>query len=200
MGNPGINQFARRVFDKATASMARLSNEDLLDRLVRLYAISVFDRRPSQFGPYFRLLYQTFRHVAEAPLDSETERVRFANIARGQIPEGAVLLLALNGLTEEGHKFAPLIEKFGLLEHMHRRYKELLHDALLVGYRERAFLGSTERGRPGQEWVPMAKLDAKHFESVVHARKESDEQEDLAQGYYRDDGDDDIDDTVQAPP
>ena len=82
----------------------------------------IYDRQPSAFGPYFRLLYQTFKHIAESTL-SERQQLRYANIARGQISEGAVLLIALNGLTPNGYKFVPLIEKFGLLEHLHRRYR-----------------------------------------------------------------------------
>ncbi|MBA4341967.1 MAG: hypothetical protein C0423_07425 [Methylibium sp.] len=188
MGNPAINQFARRVFRRATKGMAQLNDEALLDRLVALYVADVFDHRPSQFGPYFRLLYQTFKHVAEAPLEKEADKVRYANIARGQLPEGAVLLLALNGLSDEGRKFAPLIERFGLLEHMHRRYSQEFHDALLVGYRERAFLGSDARAQPGNEWDPIQKLEERHFAAAIAARKDADEQEDFSEGYDVDEG------------
>jgi len=194
MGNPGINEFARKVFKKAIASPATGSLEALLQCLMRLYVTEVFDRRPSQFGPYFRLLYQTFRHVAESQLESEADRIRYANIARGQIPEGAVLLLALNGLTEEGHKFIPLIERFGLLEHMHRRYKGAFQNALILGYRDIAFLGSASRPMPNYGWTDQPKLNAGHFTSAMHARKDGDGNEDMALGYHGDDeGDDGID-------
>lgn len=193
MGNPGINEFARKVYKMAVASPATGDLDALAQCLVRLYVIEVFDRRPSQFGPYFRLLYQTFRHVAESHFDSEAERIRYANIARGQIPEGAVLLLALNGLTEEGYKFVLLIERFGLLEHMHRRYKDAFQSALLTGYRDDAFLGSAARRFEFNKPL-RPKLDADHFTSAMLARKEADGNADMALGYHDDDeGDDGID-------
>lgn len=65
--------------------------------LVSNFLTSVYDKRPSAFGPYFRLLYQTFKYIHESPLTA-AEQIRYANIARGQISEGAVLLLALSGL------------------------------------------------------------------------------------------------------
>jgi hypothetical protein len=124
------------------------------------YIGSVYDKRPSSLGPYFRLLYQTFKFVAEAELD-EDEKIRFANIARGQISEGAVMLLAANGLTERGHQFIPLIERFGLLEHLHNDYRNSFKPALLEGYRQRAFMGSKEREK--YPWSPTPLRSAHYF-------------------------------------
>lgn len=118
------------------------------------YSEFVYKKQPSALGPYFRLLYQLFQVIAESELDQGTQR-RYANIARGQISEGAVLLLALNGLTRLGHKFIPLIERFGLLEHMHQRYRRQYEKALRMGYRERAFLGSVERSTHPIEPTPL---------------------------------------------
>lgn len=105
-----------------------------------------------------------------------------------------MLLLALNGLTEEGYKFVLLIERFGLLEHMHRRYKDAFQSALLTGYRDDAFLGSAARRFEFNKPV-RPKLDADHFTSAMLARKETDGNADMALGYHDDDeGDDGIDD------
>lgn len=181
MGNAGLNAFARKIFKKeATMPPGR---QERLQVLVQLYVTNVFDLRPSELGPYWRLLYQTFRHVAESEFESEAQRVRYANIARGSLSEGAVFLLALNGLTPEGAKFAPLIERFGLLEHMHRRYKKEFCEALLVGYRERAFLGSAERADPAHAWQDTPKLDLEYFASLAPARMNADSDEDLELGF-----------------
>lgn len=112
-----------------------------LHSLVKKFVCDVYDSQPSAFGPYFRTLYQTFKYISESGL-AEEEQIRYANIARAQISEGAALLLALNGLTMQGRNFARFIEKFGLLEHLHRRYKTDLKSILTLGLRERAF------GRP----------------------------------------------------
>ena len=114
-----------------------------LEKIVSLVLTEVYDRKPSAFGPYFRILFRTFRHISVSGLTYENQ-VKHANIARGQFSEGAVLLLTLNGLTADGHKFVPLIEKFGLPEHFHRRYRQEFKGLLTIGYRDRAFLGSTE--------------------------------------------------------
>jgi len=118
------------------------------------YIGSVYDNHPSSLGPYFRLLFQTFKLVADTEM-AESERIRFANIARGQMSEGTVMLLAANGLTERGHRFIPLIERFGLLEHLHGRYRNKYKPALLEGYRRRAFLGSKEREEHVLESMPL---------------------------------------------
>jgi hypothetical protein len=135
----------------------QLNGQPPLDQarvLVQTYLGSVYDAHPSALGPYFRLLFQTFKFVADAEIEEE-ERIRFANIARGQISEGAVMLLAANGLTERGHRFVPLIERFGLLEHLHNNYRNKFKRALLTGYRERAFMGSEERGQYPLERYPL---------------------------------------------
>lgn len=126
--------------------------------LVQSYRKHVYDANPSSFGPYFRLLFQTFKHVAESSLE-EREKIQYANIARGQISEGAVLLLALNGLTPYGHRFIRYIEEFGLLEHMHTKYLKDYGEGLHIGYRQRAFLGSTEREGHSLEATPLCEKD-----------------------------------------
>ena len=72
-------------------------------------------------------------------------RIQYSKIARGQLSEGAVLLLALNGLTWRGREFVTFIEQFGLLEHMHPSFLKRFRGDFLLAYRRRAFLGSKER-------------------------------------------------------
>ena len=176
-GAPGakaLNAYANLVFRKFGATPAREAPSiKELEALVGLFLTRVYDRQPSAFGPYFRILYQTFKHIAEAPL-SEADKIRYSNIARGQISEGAVLLLALNGLTYDGHKFIPLIERFGLLEHMHRRYRKVCEPYLLLGYRSRAFMGSQERSLPSNGWTPFPLLPADVFLHLEEDRAQAD--------------------------
>ena len=150
--------------------------------LVKNYLTKAYDRKPSAFGPYFRILFQTFKHISDSRLPPE-DQVRFSNIARGQMSEGAVLLLALNGLTPEGYKFVPLIEKFGLLEHLHRRYKQEYEGVLSLAYRPRAFMGSEERARPGNEWHPTPILAQDHFKHLETERVRADAEADFSAGF-----------------
>lgn len=149
-GAAALDNFASRIGlhrNQVDGDMARFKE------LVWRYGTSVYNVAPSALGPYFRMLYQLFKLVDESGLDEE-HQIRYANIARAQISEGAVLLLALNGWGPYGYKFVPLIEKFGLLEHMHPKYRDAHRERLEWAYRPRAFLGKTARALPGNEWSP----------------------------------------------
>ncbi len=175
-GTRALDSFARSLYDSVGSHRGdHLTHQEVLEALVKEYLTKVYDRQPSGFGPYFRLLYQTFKHIEESEL-SEIQKIRYANIARGQISEGAVLLLALNGLTPIGYKFVPLIERFGLLEHMHRRYRVEYEASLFLGYRKRAFSGSQERAAPGNEWEKKPLLAEDHFAHLVSQRAQADSQ------------------------
>lgn len=140
-GAAALDKHAARIFEESKDEAA---SEAALLELVTMFRRRVYDTNAASFGPYFRLLFQIFKLISESPLD-HGEKIRYANIARGQLSEAAVLLLALNGLTEVGHPFIRYIEEFGLLEHMLKKYRERFDKHLLLGYRRRAFLGSKER-------------------------------------------------------
>lgn len=182
-GTRALDSLARSLFNLVGSSRGNHADlQQLLAALVEGYLTRVYDRQPSAFGPYLRLLYQTFKHIDESGL-SESQQIRYANIARGQISEGAVLLLAVNGLTPIGYKFVPLIEKFGLLEHLHRRYRTEYQGALGLGYRPRAFLGSEGRAMPGNEWHDDPLLPESHFKSLEARREEADNEVDFEAGF-----------------
>lgn len=186
-GTRALDSLARSLFDSVGSHRGDQTDfHQLLAALVEGYLTKVYDRQPSAFGPYFRLLYQTFKHIAESGL-SESQQIRYANIARGQISEGTVLLLAVNGLTPTGHKFIPLIEKFGLLEHLHRRYRAEYQDALGIGYRPRAFLGSKDRATPGNEWHDAPLLPEHYFKNLEARREEADNEVEFEAGFNGED-------------
>lgn len=182
-GTRALDSLARSLFDSVGSRRGDQTDlQHLLAALVEGYLTRVYDRQPSAFGPYFRLLYQTFKHIGESAL-SENQQIRYANIARGQISEGAVLLLAVNGLTPTGYKFVPLIEKFGLLEHLHRRYRTEYQGALGLGYRPRAFLGSNDRATPGNEWHDAPLLPETYFKNLEARREEADNEVEFEAGF-----------------
>jgi hypothetical protein len=181
-GSRALDSFASSLFKALPEVSSRENPDAFLNRLIERFLLDVYDRKPSAFGPYFRLLFQTFKHIAESGLP-EADQVRYANIARGQISEGALLLLALNGLTPVGHEFASLIEKFGLLEHLHRRYRAAYAASLSMGYRPRAFMGSAERALPANAWIATPLLQQERFAELSDKRAERDAQSDFDQGY-----------------
>lgn len=162
VGPGALDSFAEMLYSYVPEPLPEKTPDETLKDLVGAFSAKVYDNNPSTFGPYFRLLYQTFKHIAESPL-TEREQIRYANIARGQMSEGAVLLLALNGLGRNGYKFRSLIERFGLLEHLHPRYRKRYEKALLTGYRPRSFMGSADRAKPGNELQAKPLLQEDHF-------------------------------------
>lgn len=167
-GAAALDSFATRITDGWTMpDSPKAQLESLTDRFMK----KVYETAPSSMGPYFRMLYQTFKQIDQSGLTYK-ERVPYANIARGQISEGAVLLLALNGWGTYGYKFIPYIEKYGLLEHMHPKYLQLVKAALRYGYRERAFLGSEERDLTGNEWHAQPHLKQFYPAGMGEARPE----------------------------
>ena len=146
VGYSALNYLAFRYFGHRCAPSSSMSEAERAQWLVDQYKTKVFAKLPSALGPYYRMLFQTFDQVARAPLD-EVDRIRFANVARAQMSEGAVLLLALNGLTWRGRRFVKYIEHFGLLEHMHPMYRRLYEQPLRLAYRSHAFMGSEARAQ-----------------------------------------------------
>ncbi len=120
------------------------TTEASLEALLSAFERQFYSKAPSVSGPYFRLLYQTFVLIENANLDAD-EANRYSRIARGQIPEAVVLLVALNGLTRRGSKFKALVERYGLLEHMHSTHRPKVEGALKSRYASSAFLGSVGR-------------------------------------------------------
>lgn len=163
-GAAALDSFAQRLHSKLSLQeWAPPLAESDCKLLATTYVDEVYRHHPSALGPYFRLLFQTFKLLADSKL-TEDEQTRFANIARGQISEGAVLLLAANGLTFRGYDFVPLIEKFGLLEHLHPQYRQRYEQVLRASYRERAFLGSKDRQK--YTWEPVPKFTRYQFSRV----------------------------------
>lgn len=121
-----------------------------LGRMVASYlGIDQQQAHASVLGGYFRTLYQLFALIDEVPDEvmSPAEKSRYANIVRGQIPESAVLLLALNALTERGGKLAAVIDRHGLLKYLPSRHQPDQSPLLARVYRRTAFIGFHERLR-----------------------------------------------------
>jgi hypothetical protein len=119
-------------------------SEQRLILLVQRFKDLAYNKTPASFGPYFRVLFQIFKHIDTSNLTPQ-EKTTYSKIVRSQINEGAALLLAINGLGDFGYEFVPYIEKYGLLEHMDQKYKNKYKESLGLAYRDSAFLGSDAR-------------------------------------------------------
>jgi hypothetical protein len=70
----------------------------------------------AQLGPYFRSLYHVFALVDRSALDGKS-KAQYASIARSTLGVDALLLLAINCLTERGRGLLPYVIGYGLLKH-----------------------------------------------------------------------------------
>jgi hypothetical protein len=150
-----------RIADDISAAASSLVGEDIVRASIRAYAAE-FDRQVAGMGPYWRMLFQTFGLIDEADI-SDKEKDQLSKIVRGQLSEGAVLLLALNGLTPTGGDFVPYCQKFGLLEHLGPRYKPQYRAHFLLAYTRDAFLGSKKRGDPRSKAREGRRPDPRYF-------------------------------------
>lgn len=146
MGVDALEYLSSIVRCKIETSPYYANRRMLLDDMLAIFEVDSPNGLESLLGPYFRSLYQAIKLVDEmAPtVLTDEAKVRYTNVARGQIPEAAVLLLALNGLAARGKPIQELIERYGLLKYMPHRFlrsKEILN----VFYAPQAFLGKKER-------------------------------------------------------
>lgn len=132
----------------AIAASIRIQHRHLESDALLLAAVisyqQLYDEQPSRVGPFIRILFQTFQLIDLADIP-DVEKIRLSKIARGQISEGTVLLLALNSLTWRGWDFVDFIQRYGLLEHMHPKDQVKFLPALRAAFNRHAFLGSTQR-------------------------------------------------------
>jgi len=86
---------------------------------------------------YFRVLYHIIKFVdTSQALAADSERKRYTSLVRAQLSGTELFLIFYNGLCPHAAKFRPLIEKYGLLEHLDKSL--LLHESHAQFY-ERAY-------------------------------------------------------------
>jgi len=89
------------------------------NRLFFLQEIFKIEYRPaeSELGPYFRTLYQIFKHVDRGQV-TEKQKIDYAKMARAQLSDIELCVIFYNGLTDMAKNLKPLIEKYGILKHV----------------------------------------------------------------------------------
>lgn len=156
------NTICREVCDAANAQPPI----PVSARQLTFHYQAIYGRRPSALGPYFRLLFQTFKFISKSEVRPAL-KLQCARIARGQMSDGSVLLLALNGMSLEGYNFVEYIEEFGLLEHMLDKYIDKFGVHLREAYRPRAFMGSNDREAAENAHNPIPEFSANRFHWTI---------------------------------
>lgn len=142
-----FRQVADVLFSAVRTAKSSISHEQLIQELVEHYDAEVQATCASALGRYFRALHQTLALIDIQPADclDEKDKVRYANIVRGQIPDSLVLLLAANGLRSSATKTRKLIIRYGLLKYLADVHEEKLGPALREIYGQEAFEGHAAR-------------------------------------------------------
>jgi|SRR5579862_4216479 len=83
--------------------------------LTRQFCDWFFNARQSVFAHYFRNLYHVFKLVK---LSSIEPKRQYTSLARAQLSNYELVFLFYNCLSARGKNFKPLVEEFGLLEHV----------------------------------------------------------------------------------
>jgi hypothetical protein len=100
-----------------------LSNQKLLPDKGELQrcqaAYEIFHKaKQASVAHYFRNLYHVLNFVANSEIEPKRQ---YTNLVRAQLSSFELILLFYNGLSAYGERIKPLIEKFGMLEHLDKR-------------------------------------------------------------------------------
>ena len=142
-----FRQLADVLFASIRTAVPSTPAGQLLRELVSRYESEVHAQHSSALGRYFRALHQTL-DLIDSQADeclNPADKVRYANIVRGQIPESLLFLLAVNGLRRPGRKTRRLVASYGLLKYLHADHDKRLGDALRRAYGATAFAGHATR-------------------------------------------------------
>jgi hypothetical protein len=100
------------------------------------YYLDFYANNRANFAHYFRTLYHIFKFVKNGDIP-DSEKKRYASLTRAQLSANELAFLFYNGISPYGEKFKPLIEEFGLLEHLDE--DKLLHPSHKNFYAQKAW-------------------------------------------------------------
>lgn len=106
-------------------------NETRLSYFKKAYSAHYSDHIDNQFGNYFRNLYRLIKIIDQYDFKAANEEQDFktkyyyTSIVRAQFSDYELKWLFLNGLSDLGAKFKPLMEKYALLKNISRQDEDL---------------------------------------------------------------------------
>jgi hypothetical protein len=130
----GVNEIETKgsnFFDDLATLLAKefSSKEQNEGELIKLYN-HWFTIYNSDLGHYFRHLYHIVKFVDLNPFFIQTSGntiflsgYDYVKILRAQLSNSELIMLSLNGMTEQGFNFHPLIEKYKLLKNINLEEK-----------------------------------------------------------------------------
>ena len=112
---------------QSTSDAAPANTQDIKNA-AQDYFLKFYKPHRHGLDHYFRQLYHIIKFVDSSHgLNSDLEKRRYTSLVRAQLTDNELFLLFYNGVCPHAEKFRPLIEKYGLLEHLDRTL--LLHES-----------------------------------------------------------------------
>lgn len=84
------------------------------EKAVHAY-VNFYHARQHDLAHYFRTLYHIFKFIRDSSFENKRQ---YTSLVRAQLSAGELALLFYNCISPFGEKFKPLVEEFGLLEHL----------------------------------------------------------------------------------
>lgn len=98
-------------------------------------------------GPFIRNFYNTFYLIEESGM-TYTEQNKYSQIALASIQENILIIIMMNGLTDQGKKLKRIVEKYGLLATFPAGAKSAaVQEIAQLFYERTAFLEFNDRQR-----------------------------------------------------
>jgi len=72
------------------------------------------------FDHYFRYLYRILKYIDKNDFFSDDKKYEYAGTLRGMLSRSELLWIFYNGLTENGEKLKPLLEKYSMLKNIRK--------------------------------------------------------------------------------
>lgn len=96
--------------------LGRLNEEERAMTLWSHYYSARYEANDDVLGPYFRGLYHWLKFIRES--SPSAEEMRYANLARSQLSNSELILLAVNCLAYSGSGLTQFVCRYGLLKHL----------------------------------------------------------------------------------
>jgi len=117
-GKDVFRTFVREIKNQPTIQAAIMYPEQEVDAGKSEAAYeTVYKKHVSDLAHYFRVLYNLYKFVDESGMGNKKF---YTNILRAQLSDDEATILFLNGLTDRGEKFKPLLEKYTVLKNVNR--------------------------------------------------------------------------------
>ena len=107
-------------FKRLLFNFRKTNGPDLVIKAVLNGWYNLYQKEGHQLGVLFRALYRLIKWIDEQPENgiSTADKWQYVSIVRSQLSRHEQILLFYNGISVEGSKFRPLIEKYALFDNL----------------------------------------------------------------------------------